>query len=98
VTPSEHLRLPTVEDVREGVIASKIAGHAADIARGLKGAMDQDACMARARKALNWPEQIQLAVDPERARKLRESRMPKESDVCTMCGELCAIKKVANLL
>jgi len=98
VTPSEHLRLPTVEDVREGVIASKIAGHAGDIARGLKGAMDQDACMARARKALNWPEQIQLAVDPERARKLRESRMPKESDVCTMCGELCAIKKVANLL
>jgi len=98
VTPSEHLRLPTVEDVREGVIASKIAGHAADIARGLKGAMDQDACMARARKALNWPEQIRLAVDPERARKLRESRMPKESDVCTMCGELCAIKKVANLL
>ena len=98
VTPSEHLRLPTVEDVREGVIASKIAGHAADIARGVKGAMDQDACMARARKALNWPEQIQLAVDPERARKLRQSRMPKESDVCTMCGELCAIKKVANLL
>lgn len=98
VTPSEHLRLPTVEDVREGVIASKIAGHAGDIARGLKGAMDQDACMARARKALNWPEQIRLAVDPERARKLRESRMPKESDVCTMCGELCAIKKVANLL
>ena len=98
VTPSEHLRLPTVEDVRDGVIASKIAGHAGDIARGLKGAMDQDACMARARKALNWPEQIRLAVDPERARKLRESRMPKESDVCTMCGELCAIKKVANLL
>lgn len=98
VTPSEHLRLPTVEDVREGVIASKIAGHAGDIARGLKGAMDQDACMARARKALNWPEQIRLAIDPERARKLRESRMPKESDVCTMCGELCAIKKVANLL
>lgn len=98
VTPSEHLRLPTVEDVREGVIASKIAGHAADIARGLKGAMDQDNCMARARRALNWPEQIRLAVDPERARKLRESRLPKESDVCTMCGDLCAIKKVTNLL
>ncbi len=98
VTPSEHLRLPTVEDVREGVIASKIAGHAADIARGLKGAMEQDDCMARARRALNWPEQIRLAVDPERARKLRESRLPKESDVCTMCGELCAIKKVTDLL
>ena len=98
VTPSEHLRLPTVEDVREGVIASKIAGHAADISRSLKGAMMQDDCMARARRSLNWQEQIRLSVDPERARKLRESRMPKESDVCTMCGELCAIKKVADLL
>jgi len=98
VTPSEHLRLPTVDDVREGVIASKIAGHAADVARGLKGAMNQDIGMARARKALNWSEQIRLSVDPDRARHLRESSMPKESDVCTMCGELCAIKKVANLL
>jgi phosphomethylpyrimidine synthase len=98
VTPSEHLRLPTIEDVREGVIASRIAGHAADIARGLKGAMDQDCRMARARKSLNWQDQIQLSVDPQRARKLRESSMPKESDVCTMCGELCAIKKVSKLL
>lgn len=98
VTPSEHLRLPTVEDVREGVIASKIAGHAADIARGLKAALEQDCRMARARKSLNWQEQIRLSVNPERARQLRESRMPKESDVCTMCGELCAIKKVAKLL
>jgi phosphomethylpyrimidine synthase len=98
VTPSEHLRLPTVEDVREGVIASKIAGHAADIAKGLKGAMDPDCRMARARKALDWKAQIDLSIDPDRARKLRESRMPKESDVCTMCGELCAIKKVAGIL
>ncbi|MCX5919694.1 MAG: phosphomethylpyrimidine synthase ThiC [Deltaproteobacteria bacterium] len=98
VTPSEHLRLPTVDDVREGVIASRIAGHAADIARGLKGAMDLDCRMAKARKALDWKAQIDLSIDPERARKLRESRMPKESDVCTMCGELCAIKKVAKFL
>lgn len=98
VTPSEHLRLPTIEDVRAGVIAAKIAGHAADIARGLPGAMDQDISMARARKALNWVEQIRLSIDPERAQELRSSRLPKESDVCTMCGELCAIKKVASLL
>jgi phosphomethylpyrimidine synthase len=98
VTPSEHLRLPTVDDVREGVIASKIAGHAADIARGLKGALDQDCRMAKARKALDWRAQIDLSIDPERARKLRESRMPKESDVCTMCGDLCAVKKVAKIL
>ncbi len=98
VTPSEHLRLPTIEDVRAGVIAAKIAGHAADIARGLPGAMDQDISMARARKALNWAEQIRLSIDPERAQELRSSRLPKESDVCTRCGELCAIKKVASLL
>ncbi len=98
VTPSEHLRLPTIEDVREGVMASRIAGHAADIAKGLKGAMEQDNQMARARRALDWQKQIQLSVDPQRARKLRESSLPKESDVCTMCGELCAIKKVAKLL
>lgn len=98
VTPSEHLRLPTIEDVRAGVIAAKIAGHAADIARGLSGAMDQDISMARARKSLNWVEQIRLSIDPERAQELRSSRLPKESDVCTMCGELCAIKKVAPLL
>ncbi len=98
VTPSEHLRLPTVEDVREGVIASKIAGHAADIAKGLKGAMDADCRMAKARKGLDWKAQIDLSIDPGRARKLRESSLPKESDVCTMCGELCAIKKVAKIL
>jgi phosphomethylpyrimidine synthase len=98
VTPSEHLRLPTVDDVREGVIASKIAGHAADIDRGLKGALEQDCRMARARKSLNWKEQIQLSVDPEKARKLRESSHSKESDVCTMCGDLCAIKKVSKIL
>ncbi len=98
VTPSEHLRLPTVDDVREGVIASKIAGHAADVAKGLKGAMEKDIGMARARKSLDWKKQIQLSLDPQRARRLRESSQPRESDVCTMCGEFCAIKKVAKIL
>jgi len=98
VTPSEHLRLPSVDDVREGVIASRIAGHAADITRGMKGALEKDCQMARARKALDWKEQIRLSIDPRRARKLRESSMPQESDVCTMCGELCAIKKSSKVL
>jgi phosphomethylpyrimidine synthase len=98
VTPSEHLRLPSVEDVREGVIASRIAGHAADITRGLKGSLENDCKMARARRALDWKEQIRLSIDPRRARKLRESSMPQESDVCTMCGELCAIKKSSKVL
>ena len=92
VTPSEHLRLPTIDDVREGVIASRIAAHAADIAKGVKGAMDRDIQMAKARKALNWDEQIRLSLDPERARLLRESSPPSDKEVCTMCGSLCAIK------
>lgn len=92
VTPSEHLRLPTVADVREGVIAARIAGHAADIAKGVPGAMEQDIAMAQARKRLDWEQQIRLSLDPERARQLRESSLPNEDDVCTMCGELCAIR------
>ena len=98
VTPSEHLRLPDLEDVRQGVIASRIAAHAADIAKGVRGAMDWDKEMARRRKALDWKGQIELSIDPERARTLRESSMPKESDVCTMCGEFCSMKGVSKYL
>ncbi len=92
VTPSEHLRLPTVEDVTQGVIASRIAAHAGDIAKGVVGAAEADNRISRARKALNWDEQIRLSVDPERARALRASSPPQDNDVCTMCGSLCAIK------
>ncbi len=98
VTPSEHLRLPDLEDVREGVITSRIAAHAADIAKGVKGAMDWDNEMARRRKALDWKGQIELSINPERARKLRESSLPKESDVCSMCGEFCSMKGVSKYL
>src|SRR3972149_2840013 len=98
VTPSEHLRLPTVEDVKEGVIASKIAAHAADIAKGVKGAMSRDIQMAKRRKALDWKGQIELSINPERARKLRESSLPMESDVCSMCGEFCSMKSVSQYL
>jgi phosphomethylpyrimidine synthase len=98
VTPSEHLRLPDLEDVREGVMASRIAAHAADIAKGVKGAIDWDKEMARRRKALDWKGQIELSINPERARKLRASSTPKESDVCTMCGEFCSMKGVSQYL
>jgi phosphomethylpyrimidine synthase len=98
VTPSEHLRLPDLDDVREGVIACRIAAHAADIAKGVKGAMDWDREMARRRKSLDWKGQIELSVNPERARKLRESSMPKESDVCSMCGEFCSMKGMSQYL
>ena len=93
VTPSEHLRLPPPEDVREGVIATRIAAHAADIARGIPGAMDRDNRMADARRALDWKAQIELAIDPERARAWRGGSPPTVDEaVCTMCADLCAIK------
>lgn len=90
LTPSEHLRLPTVDDVREGVIITRIAAHAADIAKGISGALDKDIEMARARKKLNWEKQISLSIDPEKARLYRkESKIT--GDKCTMCGKYCAI-------
>ncbi|MCK4261563.1 phosphomethylpyrimidine synthase ThiC [bacterium] len=94
VTPSEHLRLPTVEDVREGVIATRIAAHAADIAKGIKGASDWDLKVSRLRKERKWEEQMKLVLDPARARKYRQESKPEMSDVCTMCGQYCALKVV----
>ena len=93
VTPSEHLRLPTVEDVKTGVIASRIAAHAADIARGIPGAIDRDNRMADARQKLDWKAQIELSIDPETSRALRGGSLPAVDEaVCTMCADLCAIK------
>ena len=93
VTPSEHLRLPTVEDVHEGVMASRIAAHAADIVKGVPGAIEKDNAMAVARKKLDWPGQFDAAIDPEKARRLRaESGVDEEHGACTMCGALCAYK------
>lgn len=94
VTPSEHLRLPTVEDVKEGVIACRIAAHAGDIVKGTGAGrnLEADKRMSRARKALDWDEQIRLSIDPVRAKALRDSSPPSDDDVCTMCGGLCAIK------
>ncbi len=97
VTPAEHLRLPGPEDVRQGVIASRIAAHAADIANGLPGARDWDDAMSRARKARDWEKQFALAIDPELARKSRASAMPKNESVCTMCGEFCALREEDEL-
>ena len=92
VTPAEHLGLPTVEDVKEGVIAAKIAAHAADLATGNQRAIDRDRAMARARKNLDWEQQFNLAIDPEKARRFRREHNPRERDVCTMCGQYCALK------
>ncbi len=93
VTPSEHLRLPTVEDVHEGVMASRIAAHAADIVKGIPGALAKDTAMARCRKNLDWEGQFALALDPAKARRLRaESGVDEAHGACTMCGEFCAYK------
>ncbi|MDI6736374.1 MAG: phosphomethylpyrimidine synthase ThiC [bacterium] len=93
VTSSEHLRLPTVEDVREGVIVSRIAAHAADIAKGIPAALDWDTRMAKARKALDWQAQIELAIDPKKAGEYLKEVPPLFSEGCTMCGKYCAMKE-----
>jgi phosphomethylpyrimidine synthase len=92
VTPSEHLRLPTLEDVKEGVIATKIAAHIADIAKQLPGAMEKDIKMAKYRKEFNWQGQIDVSIDPERTKAWLERSESAHEEGCTMCGEFCAIK------
>ncbi len=98
VTPSEHIRLPDIEDVKEGVIASKIAAHAADIAKGVTGALEKDRKMAAYRKNLDWDGQISMSFNPEKVKKLRKEFPPYLEEVCSMCGEFCAIKTVERAL
>lgn len=98
VTPSEHLRHPSIEDVREGVIASRIAAHAADIAKKIKSARDWDKKISIARNNRDWKKQIALSIDPDKAKKYRESSKPDIADVCTMCGKYCSIKLMEKCL
>lgn len=98
VTPAEHLGLPTIDDVKEGVIASRIAGHAADIVKGVNGAKQWDLEMSKARKALDWEKQIELAIDPEKAKKYRKARNADNTEACSMCGDYCAMKIVGEYL
>jgi phosphomethylpyrimidine synthase len=98
VTPSEHLCLPSKEDVKQGVIAGRIAAHAADIARGHPGARDRDDAMSEARKNLDWERMYELAIDPAHARARRTASMPHDEKLCTMCGDFCAMKKIGNVL
>ena len=92
VTPSEHLRLPNLDDVHEGIMASKIAAHIADIAKGYPGAMNKDILMAKYRSEFNWDGQIELSIDPDRSRAWLERSESAKEEGCTMCGDLCAIK------
>ncbi|MBM9535812.1 phosphomethylpyrimidine synthase ThiC [Desulfobulbus alkaliphilus] len=98
VTPAEHLRLPDADDMKEGIIASRIAAHAADVAKGIPGAMDWDNAMSQARKELDWERMFELALDPEKARAYRASSQPIDQEVCTMCGDLCAVKRSRAIL
>ena len=100
VTPAEHLALPNVEDVRQGIIASKIAAHAADIAKGIPGARDLDDRMAEARRALDWEAQFACALDPDTAKAIRDARLPEDdhSDTCSMCGKFCAVRSMNKAL
>ena len=98
VTPAEHLRLPTVQDVIDGVMASKIAAHAADLAKGNQRARAKEQAMAQARKTLDWESQFQLYLDPVKPRQYRQESEIGQDDACTMCGEFCAIKQLQDSL
>ncbi|MDD6489559.1 MAG: phosphomethylpyrimidine synthase ThiC [Clostridia bacterium] len=98
VTPAEHLRLPDLNDVKEGIIASKIAAHAADIANGIPGARDTDNKMADARHALDWDEMFKCAIDPEKAKAYYDSTPVAERHTCSMCGKMCAVRTTNMIL
>lgn len=97
VTPAEHLRLPDLSDVKEGIVASKIAAHAADIAKGIPHARDIDNKMAEARHKVDWDEMFKYAIDPEKARAYFESTPPADRHTCSMCGKMCAVR-TTNLI
>lgn len=97
VTPAEHLRLPDLNDMKEGIMAARIAAHAGDIAKGIPGAVEHDHKMSKARADLDWVKMFSLALDPEKAMSYRESSLPSDSEVCTMCGDLCAVKRCRDI-
>jgi phosphomethylpyrimidine synthase len=97
VTPAEHLRLPTLEDMREGIMAARIAAHAADISKGITHARDWDDKMSTARANLDWETMFSLALDPVKARAYRDSSKPAQEDSCTMCGKMCAVRTMSRL-
>lgn len=98
VTPAEHLRLPNVDDMKEGIIASKIAAHAADIATNKKGAREWDYKMSEARQNLDWARMFELAMDPEKAARYRQESMPTHEDSCTMCGKMCSMRNMNKIM
>lgn len=98
VTPAEHLRLPTLDDMKEGIIASKIAAHAGDLAKGIEGAQEWDLKMSKARQRLDWEEMFKLSIDQEKARRYRQESSPEHEDSCTMCGKMCSMRNMNRIL
>lgn len=98
VTPAEHLRLPDLDDMKEGIIAARIAAHAGDLAKGIPGASDWDHAMSKARQEIDWEKMYALAIDPVKARKMHESNQPKDQHTCTMCGNLCAMRNMNQIM
>jgi phosphomethylpyrimidine synthase len=98
VTPAEHLRLPNLDDMKEGIVAAKIAAHAADIAKGIKGARQWDNEMSKARQELNWEKMFTLALDDEKPRRYRKESTPHHEDSCTMCGKMCSMRNMNKIL
>ena len=98
VTPAEHLRLPDVDDVKEGIIAARIAAHAADLAKGIPGAQEWDDAMSKARVDVDFDKMISLSIDPEKARRYYESSKPECEGTCTMCGKMCPARTMKKIL
>lgn len=98
VTPAEHLRLPNLDDMKEGIVAAKIAAHAGDLAKGIPGAKDWDNKMSKARADINWEAMFDLALEPEKPRRYREESKPEHEDTCTMCGKMCAVRSMNKVL
>ncbi|MDR0761506.1 MAG: phosphomethylpyrimidine synthase ThiC [Campylobacteraceae bacterium] len=98
VTPAEHLRLPNIDDMKEGIVASKIAAHAADIAKGIPNAAQWDNQMSQARQRVDWECMFSLAIDPQKAKRYREESKPEREDTCSMCGEFCSMRNMNKIL
>jgi phosphomethylpyrimidine synthase len=98
VTPAEHLRLPSLDDVKEGIVAARIAAHAGDIAKGIPGAADWDLAMSRARQSLDWEKMFSLALEKDKPRRYRKESSPDKEDTCTMCGDMCAARNMNRIL
>jgi len=98
VTPAEHLRLPDLDDMKQGIIATRIAAHAADIVKKVNGARQWDNAISRARQELDWEKMFELAIDSEKAKNYRASSVPEHEDTCTMCGKMCAVRTMNQVV